>query len=80
LKIPFQRNRDDGALPYFRFPVFQNELLSPTSATASTEKTCGAIECLLIQHRRIKQNAGAVGKVALAAVAVVGATWHCYQL
>jgi hypothetical protein len=38
---------------------------------ADAGKTRGAIECLLIQHRRIKQNAGAVGKVALAAVAAV---------
>jgi hypothetical protein len=38
---------------------------------ADAGKAHGTIECLLIQHRRIKQNANRLGKVALAAVAAL---------
>ena len=45
----------------------QNRHIDPIAAVqANAGKTGGTIECLLIQHRPIKQNAGGVGKRQIA--------------
>ena len=51
----------------------QNGHVDPVAAVqADAGKTGRAIERLLIEHAQIRQNAGAVGKIALSSVAPAG--------